>query len=663
MTLQTSDVRGRLSALSTVIEYLRGHVFDGSFDKFGIGFEATARDRLKNIASLLALAPRETVFVTVQNRLKGRDGDQGYGTLAVMEKPDDDDDNMIDLCRPYIDPDLHAGHVAIISTFSRGRHQHVEIIESLLLAIHLSWNENKNLQTNQRCDELCEVFVSYTLGTTSTEFRYRLEFGREESAFIEFFDGSPPTIETFNLADAGIDKYDAHGERSGVLDEWTKLSHRLRDEVDSFEEDMKMSQDELDDDFQEFARIQAIPGNAYITVANGFISTKVIALVHIVIRFRLGRIVKALEVLDNGTMQAPWHTTALITPPPHTLQKELHTTVTNLTGLLLAYRRFLYDSDPNCKCYTLPNVFPIKRSSNLSLEDDIQQTQFEKSRTDDVKYDYFRNLPFGSSMVAWLHGLCYHYHSAQGLIRFVKKVSKDELEKSRIVLKLLPKVPEVATEGIEMDLVLTAAMEAPKADDKVQEKYDQIADILSKFAYDEEDFALCVADGFLSTESLAPRFFFEMMSSIVHPTERKDMEPVPREESYKRKLYSHIHQTYPKIACNRAISMVSAILLDELLTEYYGDIVYQKGVSHEHGIISGLKCWNKIFATAVPAEVKLQVAERVIVKLRRDFRRRMSSMRVESLKHWIAFAMGDVDEMPGVELGDEQAVDGDVEMS
>lgn len=91
MTPQTSDVYGQISALSAVSEHLRNHVFDGSFNKFGIGFEAITRDKLNNIALLLALAPKETVMVTLQNRLKGRDGNMEYGVLAVMEKPDKDD--------------------------------------------------------------------------------------------------------------------------------------------------------------------------------------------------------------------------------------------------------------------------------------------------------------------------------------------------------------------------------------------------------------------------------------------------------------------------------------------------------------------------------------------------------------------------------------------
>lgn len=571
---------------------------------------------------------------------------------------------MIDECRPYLAPSLHARHVATIPSSSRGRHQHVGIIEHLLLAVHHSWNEMKNLRTNQIYNELCEVFFAYTLGTTFTEFRYRFDFGREASAFIEFFDGCPPLVETFDLADAGIDKFDGHGQRPRVLDEWTKLSHHLRNEVNKFERDMKMTQDELDDDFQEFARIQSIPGNAYTTVANGLVSSKVIALVHIVIRFRLGRMSQVIETLENGTIQLPWHTGSLATPPPHTLQKELHKAVTNLTDLLTAYQHFLYERDPKCECHALPNVFPTKHNSALSLEDDIQQIQYEKSRIDDDKYDHIRNLPFGLGIVTWLHGLCYHHHSAQKVIRFAKKVSTGELEKSRIILKLLPKVPQFAANDIDINLVLTSAMEAPDAHYTVQEKFDRIAEVLSEFSCDDGNFGRCVADEFLSTESFGARFFFELLDSIVLPTERKDMEPVSGKEVYKRKLYSHIRRTYPQIACNRAISMVSAILLDELLIEYYGDVVYQKGFSHEHGIISGVKCWNKTFATALPAQVNDDVAKRVLAKLSRDFRRRMNGMGLGNLKHWIAFAKGDVDEMPGIETGDEQTDDDDdVEMS
>lgn len=92
MSSQASDDREKLSALSAVTEYLRSHVFDGSFDESGIGFEAVRSDRLKNIATLLALSPRETVFVTLQNRMKGKAGDLVHGILAVMEEPDMDDD-------------------------------------------------------------------------------------------------------------------------------------------------------------------------------------------------------------------------------------------------------------------------------------------------------------------------------------------------------------------------------------------------------------------------------------------------------------------------------------------------------------------------------------------------------------------------------------------
>lgn len=521
----------------------------------------------------------------------------------------------------------------------------------------------KSLQTNESCSELCEVFFAYTLGMTSAEFRHRLNFGKEEGSFIEFFDSPPPTDVSFTLKDASINKFDSHGERPRVLDEWTKLSRNLKNEVDAFKRDLEMIQDELDNDFKEFARIQSMPGNAYITVANGLVSTKVIALVHIVIRFRLGRILQVFETLEecDGTMQLPWHTGSPATPPPHTLQKELYRAVTNLTGLLIAYQHFLEDRDPKCGCYALPNVVPEKRTSTHSQKDDIQQVQYERSQTDDDKYDHFRNLPFRIGVMAWLHSLCAHYQSAQNLIRFVKKVSRGELEKSRIVLKLLLQVPKVATNDISLDLVLVNAMEAPKAAVKVQNEYYRITEVLSVFACEDEDFEFCVDAGFLSTQSFGARFFFEMLDSTVLPSERKNMVPVSKKEQYKRRLNSHIRRTYPKIACNRAIPMVTAILMDELLIETYGDIVYLKGIPHEHGIVSRLRCWNKIFATALPARVNENVAERVLANLQRDFRRRLSDMGLENLKQWIAFVKGDVDEMPGVE--EEEEYEGDVEMT
>lgn len=546
----------------------------------------------------------------------------------------------------------------------------MEIIEHLLLAIHHSWNTMKSLGKNQRCNELCEVFVAYTLGRTSAEFRHRLDFGREESAFIELFNGPPPTAVTFSLADAGIDKFDKHGKRPGNLDEWTILSRHLKNEVDAFERDLEMTQDELDDDFQEFALIQSIPGNAYTTVANGLVSTKVIALVHIVIRFRLGRMLRVFEILweyhvKDEAMQLPWHTGAPATPPPHTLQKELYNAVTNLTDLLVAYQHFLNKSDPKCKIYALPNVFPTQRISTHLLNDDIQQIQYEKSRADDDKYHYLRNLPWGYSIMAWLFSLCDHYHSAKNLIRFAKKVSRGELEKSRIVLKLLPKVPEVATDDIDILLVFTSAMDGPNAPVQLQEKYDRIAETLSNFSRDDEEFGSCVEDGFLSPVSFGARVFFEMINSTIPPSKREDMKPAPRPEIYKRKLRSHIRRTYPRIACNRAIPMVDAILLDELLIEYYGSIVYEKGIPHEHGIISGSKCWNKIFATALPDEVYDAIAERVLDKLRRYFRKRLAGMGVEDLKQWIGFAKGEVYQMPGVQegesalaLGGEEVIEG-----
>lgn len=89
MTSQTCDLHGEISALSTIAEHLRSHVLEGDFDAFGTGSQnAPGRtQKLQNLALLLALEPHETVFTTVQNRLKGNDGQQEYGVLAVMEKP------------------------------------------------------------------------------------------------------------------------------------------------------------------------------------------------------------------------------------------------------------------------------------------------------------------------------------------------------------------------------------------------------------------------------------------------------------------------------------------------------------------------------------------------------------------------------------------------
>lgn len=93
------------------------------------------------------------------------------------------------------------------------------------------------------------------------------------------FNGPPPTAVKFGLVDAGIDKFDKHGKRPGILDEWTILSRNLKNEVEAFEMNLRLTQDELDDDFQDFALIQSISRNAYTTVSNGLVSTKVIALV------------------------------------------------------------------------------------------------------------------------------------------------------------------------------------------------------------------------------------------------------------------------------------------------------------------------------------------------------------------------------------------------
>lgn len=137
--------------------------------------------------------------------------------------------------------------------------------------------------------------------------------------------------------------------------------------------------------------------------------------------------------------------------------------------------------------------------------------------------------------MTWLHGPCYHYHSAKNLIRFAKKVSRNELEKTRIVLKLLPKVPDVTTDDIDILLVLTSATYGPNAPIKLQGKYDRIAETLSDFSRDNEDFGTCVDDGFRSTETSGARFFFfEMIDSILTPFERIDMKPVSKKRNTSR---------------------------------------------------------------------------------------------------------------------------------
>jgi hypothetical protein len=89
MSSQTSDVRGEISALSTIAEYLRNHVFDGNVDTKGKGYTIAPNQtqRLRDLTILLALKPHETVYASVQNRLRGLDGTPQYGVFAMMEEP------------------------------------------------------------------------------------------------------------------------------------------------------------------------------------------------------------------------------------------------------------------------------------------------------------------------------------------------------------------------------------------------------------------------------------------------------------------------------------------------------------------------------------------------------------------------------------------------
>lgn len=113
------------------------------------------------------------------------------------------------------------------------------------------------------------------MGRTFSEFRYRLEFGREESAFVEFFNSPPPDVVSFRSNEVGITK------------SCKTTADDFKEAVDDFERDLNLTEDELDKNFQDFYRVQKIAGDAYMAVRNGLISLKVISLVHLIIRFRL----------------------------------------------------------------------------------------------------------------------------------------------------------------------------------------------------------------------------------------------------------------------------------------------------------------------------------------------------------------------------------------
>lgn len=203
-----------------------------------------------------------------------------------------------------------------------------------------------------------------------------------------------------------------------------------------------------------------------------------------------------------------------------------------------------------------------------------------------------------------------------------------------------------------------------------QELYDGIAETLSEFSFDDTEFGSSVQDGFLSTESFSAHFFFDIVNStFLSPAPRKDMAAwnytklgrdfnghlLTNKRYYEKRLKTYISVTYPKIGCNRAIPMVEAILLDELLIEHYGSIVYYRGSAQKHGQISGVRCWKKIFATALPEDVSDEVAKNVLSKLRSEFRKRLSRLGLEKLEQWIEFAKADSKDVDMGNEGDENA--------
>jgi hypothetical protein len=90
---------------------------------------------------------------------------------------------------------------------------------------------------------------------------------------------------------------------------------------------------------------------------------------------------------------------------------------------------------------------------------------------------------------------------------------------------------------------------------------------------------------------------------------------------------------------------MSVVILDELLMEHYGNKSFHDKEGYKHGQVSGLECWNKIFATALPTEVSSQIATKVLVKLRKDFRERLGMMGLNSIKQLITVSQMDDDDM------------------
>lgn len=61
--------------------------------------------------------------------------------------------------------------------------------------------------------------------------------------------------------------------------------------------------------------------------------------------------------------------------------------------------------------------------------------------------------------------------------------------------------------------------------------------------------------------------------------------------------------------------------------------------------MSELECCNKIFATALPAEASGQIAAKVLVKLRKDFRVRLGRMGLNSITQFITVSQMNDDDM------------------
>jgi hypothetical protein len=418
--------------------------------------------------------------------------------------------------------------------------------------------------------------MAYTLGMSFLEFVHRLNFGTEKSAFVEFFMGPPPKVERF-----------CYGAEQ-LVGQFRVVSICFKEEVDAFVEDLEMTEDMLDAQVQEYTQIQQTPENPFTTVLRGEISSKVIALVHIIIRFRLKRILRAVDDLktyysDDGAMPLPWHIDPIINPPPHVLQMEFQKAIVKLTGLLAGYKYHINEQDRGSDVYTLPNVWPHPRFSTHSQSG---FDEYERSRTDDCNYDFLRNIIWGDSLTRWLGSVCKHCNAAMELIYYAKKVSRFELLSTRIALKIIPRAPEVQTEDIDIHQVLVNAMTSndPDESEEIEEEYDNILASLSDLVPNDEEFAIAVQDGFNSTEPLGVRFFTLLINSIF-PVSKKDMpkwddkkvfKKKSNKEAYEKALDRWIKCRYPRIGCNRAIPWVEAVVLDELIKECYGNIPKHK---------------------------------------------------------------------------------------